>query len=342
MSVTPLAPRAVRAAPPMTSRLVAAGSQASRGAQGSARGTLTAPLPMASSASRAQVYARGREVAALLLFTSAVFLTLSLASFQASPSDPSVRGADWIGPVGASLARSLVNAIGVAAWTVPLECVVLVWPLLKNRASIATVARLAGDFLVVLIVASLLHVATPERTAFGAMPVCGSLGELFGEVLHSLFSSVGSFLVGLTAIALILIQRASFSFITTAQRATRGTEQAAGKLKGGLRFLAAAWERASALRPSAQEAAPREAGTTVSLERKPPVVVSMRREELKEPRERRSCRPHPLLWGTRRSWSLQEKALLCRRPWSQPGVPLVPVDARKSRWASLSWRRFPR
>ena len=39
------------------------------------------------------------------------------------------------------------------------------------------------------------------------------VGELFGEIARSLFSTVGSFLVGFALVGLILIGRASFSFI---------------------------------------------------------------------------------------------------------------------------------
>ena len=36
------------------------------------------------------------------------------------------------------------------------------------------------------------------------MPIGGTFGELFGEVLRSLFSTVGSYLVGFALLGLIL------------------------------------------------------------------------------------------------------------------------------------------
>ena len=199
-------------------------------------------------------FQRGREAAALLLFTGALYTSLALLSFQGHPSDLSIHGPDWVGPVGESWARLLVSSVGIAAWYVPFELGLLVWPLFKNRASIATIARIAGDTLVVLIGASLVHVASPHAVSFGAMPTAGNLGELFGEVMRSLFSTVGSFLVGLAAIGLVLIGRASFSFISWAEKATRGTEMAAAKAASGARAVADAWEKASELR-KAQAAA---------------------------------------------------------------------------------------
>lgn len=204
--------------------------------------------PSAPTDTRARVYAKGREAASLLLFVTAVFTTLAVASFQGSPTDPHLEGANWVGPVGSSWARLLVGAVGFAAWAVPVELMMLAWPLFKDKASIATIARLAGDFLVIIVLSALVQVALPTTTVCGAMPVAGSVGELFGELMRSLFSNVGSFLIGLTAIGLILIGRSSFSFIAWVQRATHGTEVAASHAASSARAVALAWERAAELR----------------------------------------------------------------------------------------------
>ena len=44
-----------------------------------------------------------------------------------------------------------------------------------------------------------------EQTRIG-----GSVGELFGEVMRALFSTIGSYIIGLTVVGLILIGRAAF------------------------------------------------------------------------------------------------------------------------------------
>jgi S-DNA-T family DNA segregation ATPase FtsK/SpoIIIE len=203
---------------------------------------------------------RGREAAALLLFAASVFAGLALASFRADPVQPDVAGGDWVGPVGASLAHAAVNLLGLVAWCVPIELALFAAPLLRRRASIANVARLAGDVLVACVVSALFHIALPQATVFGAMPIGGTFGELFGEVLRSLFSTVGSYIIGLTVIGLILIGRASFSFIAWVERAGRGTEVAATKARDGARAVAGAWaqardierERAEKLRRAAE------------------------------------------------------------------------------------------
>jgi S-DNA-T family DNA segregation ATPase FtsK/SpoIIIE len=76
------------------------------------------------------------------------------------------------------------------------------------------------------------------------MPVGGTFGELFGEVMRSLFSTVGSYIIGLTVIGLVLIGRASFSFIAWVERAGRGTEMAKEGAKRGAKAVLGAWEQA--------------------------------------------------------------------------------------------------
>jgi DNA segregation ATPase FtsK/SpoIIIE, S-DNA-T family len=219
------------------------------------------PAQASRQSARAVAFARGREAASLLLFVTAIFTVLALLSFEGSPTQLELEGPNWVGPVGSTWARFLVGAIGFTSWALPAELLLLAWPLFKDRASIATIARLAGDFLVLLILAALVQVALPTATINGAMPVSGSVGELFGELMRSLFSTIGSFLIGLTAIGLILIGRASFSFIAWVQKATRGTEVAANKAASSARAVASAWERAAELRKQRE------------LEARPPVTI---------------------------------------------------------------------
>jgi S-DNA-T family DNA segregation ATPase FtsK/SpoIIIE len=187
---------------------------------------------------------RGREAAALTLFAGAVYAALALLSFRADPMHPDLHGGDWVGPVGAAFAGGAVSFLGVVAWGIPLELALFAAPLLKRRASIANVARMAGDVLVACIGSALVHIALPQATVFGAMAIGGTFGELFGEVLRSLFSTLGSYIIGLTIVGLVLIGRASFSFITWVERAGRGTGAAAAKAKSGARAVAGAWATA--------------------------------------------------------------------------------------------------
>jgi S-DNA-T family DNA segregation ATPase FtsK/SpoIIIE len=201
-----------------------------------------------------QTFARGREVAALLLWTFAVFLSLALASYAGDPAappitdgPPAILGENWVGPVGAMVAKAFVTLVGVAAWVVPLEAVLLGIPYVRGRKTNATPARLAGDILMVVIGAALVQVGGPGKMLFGHHPAGGMVGELFGELARSLFSTVGSFLVGFALLGLILIGRATFSFIALCRWLGRLGSVSAEKTATGARSVAGAWAKAREL-----------------------------------------------------------------------------------------------
>ncbi len=183
-------------------------------------------------------YARGRELAALCFFVAAVFLALGLASYDERG------GADWVGPVGARFAQICIAAIGLCAWAIPVELVLFAIPYLRARPSVITTARLAGDVVLAATGAALVHVGAAGRPIFGGHPAGGAIGELFGELLRALFSTVGTFLVGTTTIALVLIARAAWSFIDFANRTGETTAKVASRAAAGAKGVAEAWNQA--------------------------------------------------------------------------------------------------
>src|ERR1700689_4934940 len=156
----------------------------------------------------AAAYGRTREVAALVVWTLAIFLGLALASYPQP---------NWVGPVGEVFAGWLASLVGLVAWALPLELVLLGIPLVRGKQSAATAGRIAGDLLIAVLTAALIQVGSPGRLAFGTHSAAGLVGELFGELARSLFSTAGSFLVGFACLGLILIGRAAFSFIAFAR-----------------------------------------------------------------------------------------------------------------------------
>ncbi len=207
MAVPLFAPRRVPVAPAPAEP---ADQPTKKQRDGSSTAATTAARPM-------HTYAR--EAAALVLLASALYTVLALGSFAADPMRPELAGPNWVGPVGESFSSLFSGAFGIAAWALPIELALLSGPLLGGKPSRASVARLGGDIVVLVILAALAHVAFPMATAFGALPLGGSVGELFGEVMRSLFSAIGSYIIGLTIVSLILVQRATFSFIDLVARA---------------------------------------------------------------------------------------------------------------------------
>ncbi|HMJ12889.1 MAG TPA: DNA translocase FtsK 4TM domain-containing protein, partial [Polyangiaceae bacterium] len=144
------------------------------------------------SAAGSAALRRGREAAALLLFAAAIFLSFSLLSFRMDPNDPSYHGADWMGPVGGSIAGFLVQGFGLVALLAPLELAVLGVPLLRNRPAPPIGTRVFGDVVVAIIGAALVHVSTPDVVVFGRALAGGNVGLVFGELMRGLFSTLGS------------------------------------------------------------------------------------------------------------------------------------------------------
>ena len=204
---------------------------------------------------RSRFFGRLFETAALLLFTGAAFLFLALATARLDPLDPGVHGANWVGPVGGNVAAILIQGFGLVAWLLPLEIALVGAPLFRGQRPPALGLRVAGDLVVGIVLAALVQVAAPEAIVFGNAPAGGNVGLLFGELMREAFSTLGSFLVSLTVVGLILIGRASFSFITGCQRALELLRLLALRIEALFRRTTSAWSEARKLRSAHEQAA---------------------------------------------------------------------------------------
>ncbi len=205
----------------------------------------------------AGAYPRGREIAALLFWTVTIFLVLALGSYAGDPAAttpgaevngaPGVIGANWVGAVGEWAAHGLVSLVGVTSWLIPVEALLLGIPFIRGKKSNLTPTRLAGDFLILIVTAALVEVGWPGKLMFGRHVAAGLVGELFGELARSLFSTVGSFLVGFAIVGLILIVRAAFSFIALMNLLGRLTHRGAQSTAERAKSVAGAWKEAREL-----------------------------------------------------------------------------------------------
>jgi S-DNA-T family DNA segregation ATPase FtsK/SpoIIIE len=215
--------------------------------------------------------ARGREVAALLLGTLGAFLALALASYAGAPPGVDaggLRGENWVGPVGETCARGLVTLLGWVSWAVPIEVLLLGVPFVTGKPNAATPARIAGDVLLVVIASALIQVASPAQLAFGRHSAAGLVGELFGELGRSLFSTIGSFLIGFACLGLILIARAAFSFIAMVRAIGRWSAKGALGTAAGAKTVAEAWKTARELERERADAARDASRPHIDLETK--------------------------------------------------------------------------
>jgi len=194
------------------------------------------------------------EAGALLLFFAAAFLALSLASYRVDPFDPTQGGSNLAGATGAAIAAVLVQGFGVVAWLLPLDLALLGAPLFRGRVPDNLGYRVAADVLVGVVLSALVQVTAPELVSFGSTSAAGNVGMLFGELSRQAFSTLGSFLVGLTCVGLILIGRSSFSFIEWCQRTSDWSALLVQRLLALVSHVHGAWSKARALRRAAREA----------------------------------------------------------------------------------------
>jgi DNA segregation ATPase FtsK/SpoIIIE, S-DNA-T family len=88
----------------------------------------------------------------------------------------------------------------------------------------------------------------PEVSYGQALPVGGHVGLFFGEIMRALFSTLGSFLVGVTAVALLLIARSAFSFIEWCERVSAALRRLQGWCSQLCSRVRRAWQEARSLR----------------------------------------------------------------------------------------------
>lgn len=191
---------------------------------------------------------RRRELLGLALAAFGIFFALALLSFRLDPDDPGGAGGDWMGLVGATLARVAVLSVGGAAWLVPAHLGLLALHFFRSSQVNEVGLRVAGDVILLLLGASLLQVAFPEADCFGGAPVGGNVGLVFGELLRGLFSTPGSILVTATAALSIGVGRASFSVVASLERLARWARAVGAWLQLRGRALALAWRNAAAFR----------------------------------------------------------------------------------------------
>jgi S-DNA-T family DNA segregation ATPase FtsK/SpoIIIE len=223
----------------------------------SPRNAIEANLPVNGGQDRPkgqQFHGRLLEAGALLLFFAAAFLALSLASYRVDPYDPTQGGSNLAGATGAAIAAVLVQGFGVVAWLLPLDLALLGAPLFRGRVPDNLGYRVAADVLVGVVMAALVQVTAPELMAFGSASAAGNVGMLFGELSRQAFSTLGSFLVGLTCVGLILIGRSSFSFIDWCQRTSDWSAMLLQRLVALFAQVHGAWMKARALRRADREA----------------------------------------------------------------------------------------
>src|SRR5918911_4653838 len=126
---------------------------------------------------------RRNEIIAILLFALGVLLALCLFSYK--PNDPSWNTAatqgvtrNWIGPLGANVAATLFQFIGIAAYLLPLLLLAAAWRRFRTRRFRAPLSRIVGLALLLLAAAALFDLFIVRRLFDGSVRSGGLAGAL--------------------------------------------------------------------------------------------------------------------------------------------------------------------
>ncbi|HSD46746.1 MAG TPA: DNA translocase FtsK 4TM domain-containing protein [Pyrinomonadaceae bacterium] len=162
---------------------------------------------------------RRNEILAILLLAVGSLLALCLISAAFYPNDPSWNSAglsetkNWAGSIGANVAATAFQFIGLASFLLPLLLFAAAWRRFRRNAIHHAWTRIVG--LVVLVVAaSALLSLSPMKPLFDAsVQPGGLLGAVVSQGLASGLSNVGATVLLVAIAASGLLLATNFSFV---------------------------------------------------------------------------------------------------------------------------------
>ena len=162
---------------------------------------------------------RGDEIVAILLLAAGLLLALCLVSAAFYPNDPSWNAAgqtethNWAGAIGSNVAALLFQAIGLAAYLLPLLFLAAAWRRFKATSFRAPFSRLLGLVLLTLAAASLLSISNIHPIFDASVQPGGVVGTLISRGLASGLNTVGATVLLIAVAATGLLLATSFSFV---------------------------------------------------------------------------------------------------------------------------------
>ncbi len=209
------------------------------------------------------------EVAAVVVFTGAVFTALSFIAYQRGGG-----GLNLAGKVGEVLADVLVQALGFAAYLGPLFLAVTAFLLFRQASREISFIRSLAALVLVLCTAVLFGLlSSPER----AVSLSGGwVGGFVAEVLRQGFGALGAFLIvaSLMMLSFLVMTRMSLGRLLSA--GASGTASTLKKVAEALPRARESVEQVVEPQPRAnirRQEAPLEAGDATA-----PVIVRTSRE----------------------------------------------------------------
>ncbi|MCP4605735.1 MAG: DNA translocase FtsK [Proteobacteria bacterium] len=179
--------------------------------------------------------ARRHEVLGVITALGALFLLLSLASYNGFAEDNATQTGvgNIMGIAGEWTAYFMLTMIGLTAYLLDGFLWLSAISLFRSRVGRIRAQDVLGIMLVVIFSAIALHTALREEVFGGGHPSGGFLGELLGEISISLVSTAGTYLVTLGGILVVMLMVTDIS-LTLVARSTAKAFVEIGRASGSV------------------------------------------------------------------------------------------------------------
>jgi S-DNA-T family DNA segregation ATPase FtsK/SpoIIIE len=162
---------------------------------------------------------RRNEIFAILLLAAGLLLALCLISAAFYPNDPSWNSVgqsetqNWAGAIGANVAATAFQFIGLAAYLLPLLLFAGAWRRFRRSAIQSPITRVAGLLVLVAAASALLSISHLRALFDSSVQPGGLLGSVIAQGLASGLSRIGATVLLIAIAASGLLLATNFSFI---------------------------------------------------------------------------------------------------------------------------------
>ncbi|HEX6043361.1 MAG TPA: DNA translocase FtsK [Pyrinomonadaceae bacterium] len=162
---------------------------------------------------------RRNEILAILLLAAGLLLALCLISAAFYPNDPSWNSVgqsetqNWAGAIGANVAATAFQFIGLAAYLLPLLLFAGAWRRFRRGAIQSPLTRVAGLVVLVAAASALLSISQMRALFDESVQPGGLLGSVIAQGLASGLSRIGATVLLIAIAASGLLLATNFSFI---------------------------------------------------------------------------------------------------------------------------------
>ena len=162
---------------------------------------------------------RRNEILAILLLALGLLLALCLISAAFYPNDPSWNSAgqtvthNWAGSIGANVAATAFQFIGLAAYLLPLLLFAAAWRRFHTSAIHSPLTRIVGLIVLVVAASALLSISQLRPLFDASVQPGGLLGAVVAQGLASGLNNVGATVLLVAIAATGLLLATNFSFV---------------------------------------------------------------------------------------------------------------------------------